>query len=244
MNLIIDIGNSYTKLAIFDNYDIISTEKVNNDKNELIYSFFSKNSGLDKGIVSITGKSDPEILNFISNNLNLFLILDEHTALPIENLYETKDTLGKDRIAAAVAANHLFPANNLLVIDAGTALTYEFINNKAQYLGGCISPGLSMRFKALNTFTNKLPLVTASEHYNVPASTTHDAIQCGVQSGIIKEIEGTIKEFEGQYSDLKVVFTGGDVVFFEKKVKSRIFVDSNLVLRGLNRILDFNAEKI
>lgn len=243
MNLIIDIGNSYTKLAIFDNYDIISTEKVNNDKNELIYSFFSKNSGLDKGIVSITGKSDPEILNFISNNLNLFLILDEHTALPIENLYETKDTLGKDRIAAAVAANHLFPANNLLVIDAGTALTYEFINNKAQYLGGCISPGLSMRFKALNTFTNKLPLVTASEHYNVPASTTHDAIQCGVQSGIIKEIEGTIKEFEGQYSDLKVVFTGGDVVFFEKKVKSRIFVDSNLVLRGLNRILEFNAEK-
>lgn len=243
MNLIIDIGNSYTKLAIFDNYDIISTEKVNTDKKELIYSFFNKNSGLDKGIVSITGKSDPEVLSFISNNLDLFLILDEHTPLPIENLYETKDTLGKDRIAAAVAANHLFPANNLLVIDAGTALTYEFINNKAQYLGGCISPGLSMRFKALNTFTNRLPLVAASEQYNVPASTTHDAIQCGVQSGIIKEIEGTIKEFEGQYSDLKIVFTGGDVVFFEKKVKSSIFVDSNLVLRGLNRILEFNAEK-
>ena len=100
-----------------------------------------------------------------------------------------------------------------------------------------------MRFKALNAFTDKLPLLAPSEDFNIPATNTTEAIQCGIQSGIIKEIEGTIIEYKEQYSDLKVVLTGGDILFFEKKLKSSIFVDSNLVLKGLNRILEFNAER-
>ena len=243
MNLVIDIGNSFIKLAFFNNSEIVSTKQYSSDKKEFIYSVFKEYAGIKNGIISITGKSDPDLLNFISKQLGFFIILDENTSLPIENLYQTKETLGKDRIAAAVGANHLFPETNLLVIDAGTALTYEFINAKAQYLGGCISPGLTMRFKALNIFTDKLPLLAPSEDFNIPATTTTEAIQCGIQSGIIKEIEGTIIEYKEQYSDLKVVFTGGDILFFEKKLKSSIFVDSNLVLKGLNRILKFNAER-
>ena len=233
----------FIKLAIFNNSEIVSTKQYSSDKKEFIYSVFNEHAGIENGIISITGKSDPDLLNFISKQLGVFIILDENTSLPIENLYQTKETLGKDRIAAAVGANHLFPETNLLVIDAGTALTYEFINAKAQYLGGCISPGLIMRFKALNAFTDKLPLLAPSEDFNIPATNTTEAIQSGIQSGIIKEIEGTIIEYKEQYSDLKVVLTGGDILFFEKKLKSSIFVDSNLVLKGLNRILEFNAER-
>ncbi len=242
MNLIIDIGNSFIKLAIFDNNEIIITDQYRLDDKDFIHTVFKEQPFIVKGIISITGKSNRDIINTLSKKLKLFIILDEYTPLPIENLYSTKDTLGKDRLAAAVAANYIYPERNILVIDAGTALTYEVINKKAQYLGGGISPGLAMRFKALNAFTDKLPLLYPAEKFTFPASTTTEAIQGGVQNGIIKEIESIINDCKKQYSDLKVVFTGGDAVFFDKKLKNSIFVDSNLVLKGLNRILEFNAE--
>lgn len=242
MNLIIDIGNSFIKTAIFDNNEIVLTDQHRLDDKDFIHKILKKQPFIGKGIISITGKPDQDIISILSEKLKPFIILDEYTPLPIENLYSTKETLGKDRLAAAVAANYIYSGSNILVIDAGTALTYELINNKAQYLGGSISPGLIMRFKALNAFTDKLPMLTQTENYTFPATTTADAIQCGVQTGIIKEIESIINDCKKQYSDLKVVFTGGDAVFFDKILKSSIFVDSNLVLKGLNRILEFNAE--
>ena len=242
MNLIIDIGNSFIKLAIFDNNEIVISDQYRLDDKDFIHTLLKEQPTLEKGIISITGKSNRDLISTVSKKLKLFIILDEYTPLPIENLYSTKDTLGKDRLAAAVAANYIYPERNILVIDAGTALTYEVINKKAQYLGGGISPGLAMRFKALNAFTDKLPLLYPAEKFTFPASTTTEAIQGGVQNGIIKEIESIINDCKKQYSDLKVVFTGGDAVFFDKKLKNSIFVDSNLVLKGLNRILEFNAE--
>lgn len=242
MNLIIDIGNSFIKLAIFDNNEIVISDQYRLDDKDFIHTLLKEQPTLEKGIISITGKSNQDLISTLSKKLKLFIILDEYTSLPIENLYRTKETLGKDRLAAAVAANYIYPECNILVIDAGTALTYELINNKAQYLGGSISPGLAMRFKALNAFTDKLPLLSPAKKYTFPAITTAEAIQGGVQNGIIKEIDSIINDCKKQYSDLKVVFTGGDAVFFDKKLKSSIFVDSNLVLKGLNRILEFNAE--
>ena len=196
---------------------------------------------IQQGIISNVGEEDDKIHDFLNQNLTKLVILDEKTPLPIENYYSSKTTLGKDRIAAAAGGNYLFPGKNVLIIDAGTALTYEFVNSKGQYLGGGISPGLRMRFSSLHENTKRLPLVEPKEKFSFPANTTKSAIVSGVQTGIIYEIDGIINEFIEQFKPLKIVLTGGDSNFFERKLKNSIFVDSNLVLKGLNQILEFNV---
>ncbi|HKL32104.1 MAG TPA: type III pantothenate kinase, partial [Tangfeifania sp.] len=162
--------------------------------------------------------------------------------LPIENLYQTKDTLGKDRIAAVVGAFDLYPNTNVLVIDAGTAITFDIINEQGQYLGGNISPGLEMRFKALNKFTGRLPLVRKNDFDNLYGRTTEEAILAGVQHGIVFETDKAIETFKEFYNNLKVIITGGDAIFFDKKLKNSFFVHFNLTALGLNRILEHNGE--
>ena len=179
----------------------------------------------------------------MSEGFDRFVELDHLTELPIENLYETPETLGKDRIAAAVGANELFPDQNLLIIDAGTAITYDLVSEKNQFIGGNISPGLEMRFKALNHFTGKLPLVNYSDDFETVGRNTIDAIRAGVQNGILFEIAQTIDLFNRNYQNLHIIMTGGDSYFFDKKLNYSIFVNFNLTLIGLNRILEHNAKK-
>ncbi len=198
---------------------------------------------LCRAILSSVKPVDDEILQFLSGNFDLFIELDHLTNLPIENLYETPETLGKDRIAAAVGASELFPDQNLLIIDAGTAITYDLVSEKNQFVGGNISPGMEMRFKALNHFTGKLPLVSCSNEFNLIGTNTTDAIRAGVQNGIVYEIEQTIEVFSRNYQNLQVVLTGGDSVFLAKKLDDSIFVHLNLTLIGLNRILEYNTKK-
>jgi len=198
---------------------------------------------LNQAILSSVKPVEEELIQFLSKNFELFIELDQHTPLPIENLYETPETLGKDRIAAAVGANELFPRQNVLIIDAGTAITYDVVSEKNEFLGGNISPGLQMRFKALNQFTGKLPLINYSDEFQLIGRNTEEAIRAGVQNGILYEIERTIETFNRNYENLQIVMTGGDSIFFDKKLNYSIFVHFNLTLIGLNRILEHNAKK-
>jgi type III pantothenate kinase len=198
---------------------------------------------LCRSILSSVKPVGNELLQFLSGNFDLFIELDHQTKLPIKNLYKTPETLGKDRIAAAVGANELFPDQNLLVIDAGTAITYDLVSEKKQFIGGNISPGMEMRFKALNHFTGKLPLINYSNDFHLFGTNTTDAIRAGVQNGILYEIEQTIEVFSRIYQNLQVVLTGGDSIFLAKRLDDSIFVHLNLTLIGLNRILEYNSKK-
>ena len=157
--------------------------------------------------------------------------------------YKTPETLGVDRIAASVGAKAIYKDTDLLVIDIGTCVTFDFINSKNEYLGGAIAPGFQMRFKALNYFTGKLPLVAFDKkQLKLIGNTTESSIISGVYNGMKNEIEGVINDYIIQYETLKVVVTGGDTNLFDLEPKNRIFADEFLVLKGLNEILNYNAE--
>ena len=240
MNLTIDIGNTRSKIAIFKQNEIIETVTEDELSVSVLKEIFLKNPEIKSIILSSVKDVDPEIIDILKSKSDYFLDLNKDTPIPIENLYKTKSTLGKDRLAAIIGANNIFPNTSVLVIDMGTAITFDFINSKNQYLGGTISPGMEMRFKALNHFTEKLPLLNKNEDYNTIAETTEDAIISGVQNGIIFETDSYIKKLKEKYEDLKVILTGGDAIFFDKKLKNAIFVNLNLNYIGLNKILEYN----
>lgn len=241
MNLILDLGNTNIKFAVFENDKILYRNiwsKVDiNDLKELINQY----PLIHRAIISSVIDYSSEILDYLKNILDFCIELDKNTSLPIENLYRTRETLGYDRIADVVGAAHKFPGTDVLVIDSGTAITYDLINSAGQYLGGTISPGANTRARALNKFTAKLPLVVLKDSWSFPGKTTEEAINSGVLSGIVYEIDGYINDLKHNYPDLKTVLTGGDIKLFEKKLKNIIFVDQNLNLYGLNRILEYNA---
>jgi len=241
MNLAIDIGNTLSKMAVFSDGDITETYRYTDLSQKVIESIFNKYPGISKTILSSVKNVDPKLIDFIKLKSDLFIELNEQTKIPIDNLYHSKSTLGKDRLASAIGANNIFPNTNVLVIDMGTAITIDFVNNKNQYLGGNISPGLETRFKALHQFTGKLPLLQKKEQFDFLAKNTEDAIISGVQNGIIYELDGYINDLKYNHNDLKVILTGGDAIFFDKKLKNTIFVNSNLNFIGLNIILETNT---
>jgi type III pantothenate kinase len=242
MNLIIDIGNSRTKFSIFNKGEVLITVPVDDFKTDHIDVLKNEHPDLRKVILSAT-KAYPSVLKkALQQNFETFIELDAETPVPIENRYVTKDTLGKDRLAAAVGATVLYPGNNCLVIDAGTAITYDLVTENGAYLGGNISPGIEMRFKALNQFTGNLPLIKPTDFNQLFGTTTSDAILAGVQNGVVFEIDSAIEAFKEFYNNLKVIITGGNAEFFDKKLKNSFFVHFNLIAFGLNRILEFNGE--
>lgn len=238
VNLVVDVGNTLTKIAIFRN-----DEMLHFSKNSFIEcSSLSKlmtDFDVERSILSSVGEFSSECEDFLAHNCSL-VKFNSQTPLPIRNCYTTPETLGPDRLAAAVGANALYPRSNVLAIDSGTALTYEIVTMHGDYIGGSISPGISMRFKALNMFTSRLPLIAFEQKELLYGTNTHDAILTGVLNGIVNEVDGYIDSVRKQYSPLEVVFTGGDSFFFDKKLKNSIFVHPNLVLFGLNRILNYN----
>jgi len=242
MNLVLDLGNTLGKIAICEGTEVLETAVYREVTSREIAYFTAAYDHLEGAIVSSVVNHSREIIDYLGNLFTHFIELNHHTPLPLHNLYKTPDTLGFDRIAAASGAHTIYPETNVLVIDAGTAITYDVITSEGNYIGGNIAPGMEMRFRALNKFTSKLPLLEAVEE-NVPliGSSTSEAIESGVINGVIFEIEGFISSISESHQNLKVVMTGGDAKFFEKKLKSSIFVNSNLNLIGLNRILDYNA---
>jgi len=238
MNLIIDRGNTLTKLALFKEGEMLDFKAIPQfGLDELIA--FSTDKSIESTILSSVKSYPSEVDSFLKENFRTILF-DHQTSLPITNRYDTPETLGKDRLAAVVGAWHKFPKENVLVIDAGTALTFDFINADGEYLGGAISPGIAMRFKALNQFTDKLPLVGLSDSAELIGRSTESSILSGVLNGIVAEVEGTIQNYQLVCPDLKIVMTGGDQYYFDKRLKIKTFAALNLVVEGLNLILDFN----
>lgn len=242
LNLTIDIGNTRTKIALFNEHDLMFSLPIDQLTTNHLDMLREEHPQLKQAILSSVKQPDHQLNEYLASNFDFFLELDHKTPLPIENLYETPESLGKDRLAAAVGANELFPNQNLLVIDAGTAITFDLVSEANQFIGGNISPGLEMRFRALHEFTGKLPLVKASDDSRLFGLNTKEAIRYGVQNGLISEISGTIELFNRNYQNLMVVMTGGDSEFFERNLNYPIFVHFNLTHIGLNRILDYNAK--
>ena len=241
-NLVIDIGNSRTKIALFNQHDLMFNVPIDQLTASHVKMMKEEHPELKRAILSTVKPYDEDLKRVLYEEFEQFVELDHHTALPIENLYQTPETLGNDRLAAAIGANELFPNRNLLVIDAGTAITYDLVSEKNQFMGGNISPGLEMRFKALNQFTGKLPLITYCDDFEKVGRNTTEAIRAGVQNGLLYEMEQNIDFFNRNYQNLHIIMTGGDSNFFDKKLNFSIFVHFNLTLIGLNRILEHNAK--
>jgi len=243
LNLIIDIGTSFTKIAVFHNQEILFKKVLPDISSEHLSSLTHDFPHLRHAILSNVRKKVPALLKLLKKKFNYFIELTPETPIPLKNLYQSQATLGLDRLAAAVGANNIFPGSNVLVIDTGSAITIDFVNDNNEYTGGNISPGMLMRFKALNEYTANLPLEKPQENIETLGTNTASAIVNGVQNGIIFELDGYINQLTEIYSNLKVIITGGDADFFVKKLKSTIFADSNLILKGLNKILEYNIEK-
>lgn len=235
----IDIGNTFAKIGFFDNNTLLDVRK-GLTVDELKQVIALKN--VKNLIISSVTRSQNELEEiFREYNFNK-IFLNPETPLPIKKDYETPQTLGSDRIAAAVGANFLFPEQNVLIIDMGTAIKYDYVSADATFRGGIISLGMRIRFEALHTFTKRLPLVEAHEIPDLIGKSTISCIQSGVVNGIIAEVNGMIENYQ-KLGNCQVILCGGDAPFFESQIKKPTFALSNLVLIGLNRILLYNVEK-
>jgi type III pantothenate kinase len=240
MNLIVDVGNTNTKLAVFDGQTKVSQVRINGlSCNELEREL----SGIraQKAIVSSVKKIPPFIFELFMSNIQFVHVLSHRSKLPFSIEYDTPETLGPDRIAAVAGAFSLFAGNEVLIIDAGTALTFEYLSDNI-YRGGNISPGLKMRFKALHKFTDRLPLVSMAKNFSNPGKNTTDAILAGVITGVTYEINEYIRTFENKHAGSKLVLTGGDGELLKDKINYQIAYMPDIVIDGLNYILDYNAK--
>ena len=230
LKLIIDQGNTQTKLALFQQKKMLKKILFNNDSQ----------------LRELENQADAVILSSVGDASDLIKVLKDEpvllntkTSLPIANLYQSPETLGNDRIAVVVGAAKQIPKSNVLVIDAGTCITLDLLTTEG-YHGGSITPGIQMRLQALNQQTEKLPLVELDVEVDLIGKNTKQCIQSGVINGVLLEIDGMINRYKSQFSDLKVILTGGDFQLFDKGLKNSIFADPDLVLKGLNEILDYN----
>ena len=237
--LVIDIGNSFRKLAVYEDKNLIELETSDEQPEQAIKDFYQGHRPFDAAIISSVASPAPEAVKYLESQPG-FIELTHTTPLPVTLKYQTPETLGKDRIAAAVAAFAAFPGRDILVVDTGTAITYDMINARKEYLGGGIAPGIQMRFQALHTFTGKLPLIQRKDDPALIGKSTTDSILSGVMNGVLAEVTGIIGRYRKEFPGLQVVITGGDHYYFDNKLKNNIFALPNLVLDGLNEILDYN----
>lgn len=234
MNIIIDQGNTNIKIYFFLNNKIV--KKIIFPISNLDLSFIIKQK-INKIIYSTVSGINHNILDFFSDKELLFF--KNTTSLPITNKYKS-ETIGLDRLAAVVGATDIFPNTNILSIDIGSAVTYDFINDKNEFLGGNISPGLRLRFSSLNDYTKNLPLLEPKNIDFFLGKTTNQAIIAGIQNGLLFELEAYITKLSEDYKKIKIILSGGDLNLFAKKIKYSIFAEPNLVAIGLNKILCFN----
>lgn len=237
MNLVVDIGNTTVKAAVFAGNEMVDYKREDGQGISIVKDLAEKYD-IDKCIISSTVNIEESKKQELNNLGCEVEYLNSQTPLPIRNLYRTPETLGTDRLAGVVGAYDAMPGKDILVIDMGTAITYDIINAKGEYLGGNISPGITMRLKALHNQTAKLPLVEADGDKPEIGYDTDTAIRCGVTNGVKYEIEGFISAQIVKYPYLLIFLTGGDGFDFDECIKKRIFVDRFLVLKGLNRILN------
>jgi len=241
-NIVFDIGNTKTKYAVFNDGKLLCDGIYVNLDCETVLKLVKDTGDVDGIIFSAVGELNNDIVESVKELVSIVLLADYTTSLPCKNLYKTKETLGFDRIAACIGAAEISKNKDILVIDSGTAITYDIITSDLEYLGGLISPGINMRYKALSEYTAKLPLCEIDTETPMIGKTTRESIVGGVQNGIINEVDAYISQIKCNYPNISVFLTGGDAIFFDKKLKNSIFVHQKLLLYGLNRILEYNAE--
>jgi len=242
MNLCIDQGNSSTKVGLFKQNKLEESFSYKKFEKAEISGLFEKFE-IDSCIISsVIGKNE-FILADLRKRANHLIELSSDTIIPIENRYTTPQTLGKDRLAGVIGAAFLKPKTDILVIDAGTAITYDFIDANQVYWGGNIAAGFDLRLRSLHEYTQKLPLVEAKIDSPLLGYDTHSALISGAMHGIVFEMDGYINTLKIKYPQLSTFLTGGSTFYFNTKLKNAIFVETNLVLIGLNRIIQYNEQK-
>lgn len=242
MNLAIDQGNSRTKIALFrEDGKLVKSFIYKSFSSFDIERLFSLYPITDSIISSVTN-IEPSVVNTLVRLSRKFILFDHNTPVPIVNLYDTPQSLGQDRLAAAVGGAQIYANENLLIIDAGTAITYDFVSSENEYLGGNIAPGIKMRLSVLHQMTKKLPLVEVEENALLPliGKNTKDAIAAGVLRGVVYEVKGYIKTMQERVDHFQTIITGGYASYIVNPLQQPVTFEKNLVLIGLNKILEFN----
>lgn len=242
MILTIDVGNTNIKVAVFKQVNLI--EKFVFQKNELQNNFekiLKKHPNCTNAVLSSVGKLEESDVLWLKNKLNL-LEINRNSTFPFLNLYGSPKTLGIDRMVLAAGAVLLYPNQNSLIIDAGTCVTYDFVTNKNEYLGGAISPGLRLRYESLHNFTANLPLLHKKSPENFIGNTTDEAIHSGVVNGLCNEIEGFVSQYSVKNEQFTIILTGGDANFLANRLKSIIFADENFLLKSLQQLYTYSLQ--
>ncbi len=240
MDLVVDIGNTSTKIAFYKGSAIIKKERLKSPDTGTVGRFIGKKS-VSRVIVSSVNHDPRALINFLREKGAVVHLLSWKSHYPFTIAYETPETIGVDRLAAAAGALLYHPGADLLVIDAGSALTLDVIAD-GSFLGGSISPGLLMRFRALNEFTVRLPLIDFDRDFSFPGRSTKDAINGGVVMGLVFEINEYIRTFEKRHDKLVTVITGGDSEIITSLTDRKMFHHPDLVTDGLNYLLDYNVQ--
>ena len=240
MVLVIDIGNTLVKAAVFEQNTLLEMEKFEKEALEKkVLNILKKFPNIHDLVVATVGNAEiifvlpPEIrMHHLSNDWKF----------PFNNHYSTPKTLGADRMVLAAGAVLQFPKQDRLIIDAGTCITYDFVNRNDEYIGGGISPGLGLRFKSLHTYTAKLPLLALDNPEDFIGNSTQESILSGVVQGVVHEIDGFVLEYQNRFPNIITIFTGGDAVFLAKRLKNTIFANSNFLLESLNQTFQYKIK--
>lgn len=242
MLLTIDIGNTRIKAAVFEENTLLEifvfTEEELLNKLNYILNKFPK---IKDVVIAWVGNVEKELFFLLENKAEIHFITRE-SKFPFTNLYATPETLGIDRMILATNATLQFPNQNRLVIDTGTCITYDFIDENDNYLGGAISPGIRLRYESLNQQTAKLPLLTKKYPESFIGNSTQESIHSGVINGVVLEIDGFIELYKTQYAKFIIILTGGDAEFLAMRLKNTIFANSNFLLEGLNQTFQYNQK--
>lgn len=241
MNLILDFGNSYQKVAVVDEGEIIHLLSKAHIDVKMIQTIGNQFK-IENAILSSVVHHDKDIDSYLSDKYN-FIYFSSSTPIPIENHYKTVSSLGSDRLACAVAAHSFFNESDVLILQLGTCITFDFVTKDGIYKGGSISPGLDMRFASLHHFSAKLPLVKYKEIHYITGNSTEESILSGVINGVAAECNYLIELYKEKYPLLKIILTGGSLKNIEKTIKTEIIAFPNLVISGLDLILNHNVKK-
>ncbi len=242
MILTIDVGNTNIKAAVFEQDTLIYKEIFSTDTLFIgLKNIFKKHPNSLETIVSSVANIPDEVILLLKKHSNLFYVSLE-SKFPFKNNYATPNTLGLDRKVLVSGAVLRYPNQNCLIIDAGTCITYDFVDMHKNYLGGAISSGISMRYQALNYFTANLPKLQTEEPNSFIGNSTNQSIHSGIVNGLVYEIEGFINAYLTQYKYLTIILTGGDTLFLAKRFKKPIFANSNFLLESLNLLYQYNKK--
>lgn len=234
----IDAGNTSIKIGVFHDGKLLEVNRISINELE---PYLNKNKGICFNPCVVSSVVENELTNTLSHHFDHLLVIDHQSKLPFKSDYETFQTLGIDRICNVAALSKLSPGTNVVSVDIGTCIKFDFLKENGHYAGGSISPGLHLRYKSLNDYTANLPLLQNTKKTPLVGNSTKSSIHSGVYNGMMNEILGMIHSYEQQFGDLTFFVTGGDAVYFDLAGKNNIFADENLTLKGLYYLYTLNA---